>query len=70
MTPISIDQKHLLDIEFVRTLADHHRKYEEVIIDRIAADAGLKTEEEKEILWDFVYNDSYWMVNVTGQADQ
>ena len=64
MKKLKIEKKHLADIEFVRAMIDHHNKYTDILVDRIAQRIGITSEQEKEILSDHVYNGSDWTVEI------
>lgn len=65
---ITIEKKHLENIKFVRNLIEHNNKYQDMLVDRIAERIGLKTKGDKETLWDYVYNESDWMVTIVDDA--
>lgn len=64
MKKLKIEKKHVPDIEFVRAMIDHHNKYTDILVDRIAQRIGVKDDAEAEILWDHVYNGSDWTVEI------
>lgn len=59
---IKINKKAAKDIEQVKFIINASRDFEESLIARIGDELGLQTEEEKEILWDHIYNDTKWTV--------
>jgi len=64
MKKLKIEKKHVADIEFVRAMIDHHNKYTDILVDRIAQRAGVTDDAGKEILWDHIYNGSDWTVEI------
>ena len=64
MKKLKIEKKYLDDIDFVRALIKHHDEYENIIVQRIIEDMGITTEQEKELLWDHIYNGSDWTVEI------
>ena len=61
---IKINKSHLKDIEQLKLLVEAHRVAEEQILNRIEQAIGLQTEHQKNVLFDYVYNDSTYMVEV------
>lgn len=61
---IKIDIKSAAEIEKIRTLIEAARQFEDSLIEGLSRDMGLKTEAQREILWDYIYNDSHWMVEL------
>lgn len=63
MNKLKINKANQEVIESLRKIINDHRKFEDEVIDALSA--GMKlSPEQSEILWDYVYNDSYWMVEL------
>jgi len=58
---ISISERR--KIRQIKAKINAHREREEREIQQLAESMGL-TEQEAEILWDYVYNDSSWTVEI------
>lgn len=50
-------------ILILKEIAENNRKREDKIFDAIAEEMKLSP-SENEILWDYIYNDSDWMVEL------
>ena len=59
---IKINKKAAKDIEQVKLIIKASDEFQESLITRIGDELGLQTDEEREILWDHIYNESDWMV--------
>lgn len=61
---LKINKNTATDIEFVRRLIAFNRDREQALIDGISSRMNLRTEKEKDTLWDYIYNNSDWMVEL------
>lgn len=67
---LKINKKHQKEIAKIRKLIEKHRKEEDKIIDKLALAMGINVDkvvedvEQFEILYDYIYNDSSWMVEL------
>lgn len=65
---IDIEKKYLPEIESLRAVIAQHTKDEDILIDKLTKRLRLKTAMEREILWDYIYNDSEWMIRIVDDA--
>ena len=61
---IKITKQNLNDIEQLRLIAQSHQDSENCLFERIASAMGITDEDEKIKLWDFIYHDSSWLVEL------
>lgn len=61
---IKINKQNLNDIEQLRLFAKSHQDSEDCLFERIASSMGITDEDEKNKLWDFIYHDSRWLVEL------
>jgi hypothetical protein len=59
---ITIDKKFKKDIKHIRDFNKMCNNYTDLYIRKIAERAGLTTEEEYDILWDYTVNRSDWNI--------
>ena len=59
---INIDPKFKKDVETIRAAKKAHDEMIDYFINKLGERIGLKTEQEYEILWDHILNDSDWSV--------
>jgi len=52
------------EITKLKKLIETHRMKEDKILEGIVYSMHLQNEEETDILWDYIYNDSQWMVDL------
>jgi len=58
---IKINKKHQKEIAKFKKLIDSHRKEEDKLFEGLIASMHV-TDEQVEIIWDHIYNESDWMV--------
>jgi hypothetical protein len=58
---ISIDEQR--EVEQIRAAINEARNREDAAIQNLASKMNL-SDEDSLILWDYVHNDSYWMVEI------
>lgn len=68
MKKLKIEKRHMPDIELVRRLVEYNNTYQDMLVERIAKDMGITSSQEKELLWDHVYNGSDWTIEVVEDA--
>lgn len=67
---LKINKKHQKEIAKIRKLIEKHRKEEDEAIDKLALAMGINIDkvvedvEQFELLHDYIYNDSKWMVDL------
>ena len=61
---IRVKKDQMDEIAKLCEFIDENNKKEMKIFDQLAKKLGLETEDEKNILWDCVYNKSTWMVKL------
>jgi hypothetical protein len=61
---IKINKKSQKEIAKLRKIIEKHRVEEDKSIESIITSMHLKTDKEAEIVWDYIYNDSGWMVEL------
>lgn len=59
---ITLDTKFKKDVQTIRAANRAHNDMIDYFIKKIGERAGLKTEEEHEILWDHILNETDWSV--------
>ena len=64
MNILKIEKKHIPAIMTAKFVIESHQKCQDNLIKQIAKRMGVKTAEEQEILWDYICNDSEWMVEI------
>lgn len=60
---IDIDSKFKKDVETIRAANKAHDAMIDYFINKLGERIGLKTEQEYEILWDHILNETTWSVN-------
>jgi hypothetical protein len=63
MDTIKITKKQHKQIDKIRGVIEKNRQKEDHLIVMLVAEMGLNSEQE-EILWDYIYNNSDWMVDI------
>jgi hypothetical protein len=58
---ININKKHQEEILKFKKLIESHRKEEDKFFEGLIASMNI-SDEQVEIIWDHIYNDSDWMV--------
>jgi hypothetical protein len=58
---LKLDKRRQSQISKIKAIIETNRVDEEHLIDTLAAEMNLN-EDQKEILWDHIYNDSEWTV--------
>ena len=61
---IKINKKSQKEITKLKKLIETHQMEENKILEGIVYSMHLQNEEETDILWDYIYNDSHWMVEL------
>ena len=61
---IKINKTHQKKIATLRKLIEKHRIKEDKIINGIITSMDLQSDEAAETIWDYIYNDSKWMVEL------
>lgn len=61
---LKIEKKYQKDINKFRTIINKHRVREDKLFDAIIKKMKIKTKEENEILWDHIYHDTHWTVEL------
>ena len=67
---LKISKKHQKKIASIKKLIEKHRKEEDKIVEKLAKDMGIDIDnnvsdtDNYETLWDYIYNDSHWMVEL------
>lgn len=67
---LKISKKHQKKIVSIKNLIEKHRKEEDKIVEKLAKDMGIDIDNNVgdtnnyETLWDYIYNDSHWMVEL------
>jgi len=60
---LKISKKDQKLIRFLKKAIDNSRKAEDKVIAALASSMGL-TAPQEEILWDYIYNDSKWLIEL------
>jgi hypothetical protein len=60
---INIDPKFKKDVETIRAANKAHDAMIDYFINKLGERIGLKTNQEYEILWDHILNESNWNVS-------
>ncbi len=63
MNKLKITSSQLKEIEKLRLTINNHRDDEDKKVASLIKKMKLKG-DDADILWDFIYNDSYWMVQI------
>lgn len=61
---IKINKTHQKEIDTIRKIINKHRIKEDKIIEGIITSMHLQSDEDAETVWDYIYNDSKWMVEL------
>lgn len=61
---IKINKTHQKEIDIIRKIINKHRIKEDKIIEGIITSMHLQSDEDTETIWDYIYNDSKWMVEL------
>lgn len=61
---IKIGKRHLNEIKKIRAFVSESDQKQELMIANLARKIGLSTEDEIDTLWDFIMNNSTWMVEM------
>jgi hypothetical protein len=61
MNTLKITTKEYKQIDKIRGVIEKNRQKEDNLIATLVAKMGLNPEQE-EVLWDYIYNNSDWMV--------
>lgn len=60
---LQINKKHKTDISRIRSLIKDSYKYQDKLINHLATKLSIeKGSAEYDILWDYIMNDSKWMI--------
>ena len=59
---ITLDPKYKQDVQTIREANKAHHDMIDYFIKKLGERVGLKTEEEHEILWDHILNETDWSV--------
>jgi len=63
MNKLKITSSQLKEVEKLRLTINNHRDDEDKKVASLIKKMKLKG-VDADILWDFIYNDSYWMVQI------
>jgi truncated hemoglobin YjbI len=63
MNTIKITKKQHKQVDKIRGIIEKNRQKEDHLIATLVAEMGLNSEQE-EVLWDYIYNNSDWMVDI------
>jgi truncated hemoglobin YjbI len=63
MSTIKITKKQHKQVDKIRGIIEKNRQKEDHLIATLVAEMGLNSEQE-EVLWDYIYNNSDWMVDI------
>jgi hypothetical protein len=63
MNKLKITSSQLKEVEKLRLTINNHRDDEDKKVASLIKKMKLKG-DDADILWDFIYNDSYWMVQI------
>jgi truncated hemoglobin YjbI len=63
MSTIKITKKQHKQVDKIRGIIEKNRQKEDHLIATLVAEMGLNSEQE-EVLWDYIYNNSDWMVEL------
>lgn len=61
---VKINLTQQKEITKLKKLIETHRMEEDKILEGIVYSMHLQNEGETDILWDYIYNDSHWMVEL------
>lgn len=67
MSTIKITKKQHKQVDKIRGIIEKNRQKEDHLIATLVAEMGLNSEQE-EVLWDYIYNNSDWMVDIEDEA--
>jgi hypothetical protein len=59
---ITVTDKDMKDVESIRRIINANDVHQDALVDLLASRMNL-TDEQRDIFWDFVYNQSEWMVD-------
>ena len=65
MKIVKISKKYQNEISEVKKLLNKHRVEEDKIVAKLLKSMKLKDDDEEEIVWDHIYNDTDWCVEYT-----
>lgn len=63
MNTIKITKKQHKQVDSIRGVIEKNRQKEDHLIASLVAEMALNPEQE-EVLWDYIYNNSDWMVEL------
>lgn len=63
MSTIKITKKQHKQVDKIRGIIEKNRQKEDHLIATLVAEMGLNSEQE-EVLWDYIYNNSDWIVDI------
>lgn len=59
---ITVTDKDMRDVKSIRNIINANDVHQDALVDLLASRMNL-TDEQRDIFWDFVYNQSEWMVD-------
>jgi hypothetical protein len=61
---IKITKEQQAEIAKIQKVIEAHRLEQDALVDSFIASMNLPHEGQEEIIWDYLYNDSSWMVEL------
>ena len=61
---LKINKKYQKEINKLRTIINNHHEKEDKLFNALVKKMKIKTREDNEILWDHIYNNTQWTVEL------
>ena len=61
---IKINNEHQAEIVKIKEIITAHQLEQDKLVDSFIKSMNLPHEGQEEIVWDYIYNDSAWMVEL------
>lgn len=61
---MKINKQYQKEINKLRTIINNHHVKEDKLFNTLVKKMKIKTREDNEILWDHIYNNTHWTVEL------